>query len=513
MSDDLKQAVKEQFRASAAGYVNSTVHAKGADLPRLVELAGLTGEELILDVATAVGHTAMALAPGARHVTGIDLTAEMLDEARTLAAKRGITNLTFAEGDAEKIPFPDDRFDVVTCRIAAHHFPEIRRFCQEAYRVLRPGGKLLVVDNVAPEDDGQDRFINRLDKLRDPSHFRAWRVSEWQEFLTDAGFSVSLDRLFTTTMEWGDWLERMNVPEPVRAEIREHVASAPAEIRQVFAICAESFQLYKAILVAVKPGAGTAEEKSRAQYGRQAAGYTISQGHAGGSDLAMLVEGLGLTGSERVLDVATGTGHTALAAAKHAAHVTGLDLTPEMLAEARRLAADRGLEPKVDWVEGDAHALPFTDHQFDVVTVRRAPHHFADARRALAEMGRVVKPGGLLGFVDQVSPEESAGYTLIEAMEKLRDPSHVRAYPPSQWMEIFEQTGWEVLSAQVQSDERSFEDWLDLAGCTEAVRTAILDLLDSASPEARSALNYRAEGGERHFRRDRLVAICRRRAE
>lgn len=513
MSDELKQAVKDQFRASAAGYVNSTVHARGTDLPRLVELAGLTGAELVLDVATAVGHTAMALAPGARHVTGIDLTVEMLDEARTLSRKRGITNLTFAEGDAEKIPFPDNRFDIVTCRIAAHHFPDVGRFCQEAFRVLRPGGKLLLVDNVAPEDDAQDRFINTLDKLRDPSHFRAWRISEWHGFLADAGFAVTLDRVFTTSMQWGDWLERMNVPEPVRREISQHVAGASAEFREVFAITAEGFQLYKAILVAEKPGAGTAEEKSRAQYGRQAASYATSRGHAGGSDLTMLVQGLGLTGSERILDVATGTGHTALAVAQHAAHVTGLDLTLAMLAEARRLAGERGLQDRVEWMEGDAHALPFADHQFDVVTVRRAPHHFADARRALAEMGRVVKPGGLLGFVDQVSPEEAAGYTLIERMEKLRDPSHVRAYPPSQWMELFQQTGWKVLSAQVQADERSFEDWLDLAGCTEAVRTAILDLLDGATPEARSALEYRAEGGKRIFRRDRLVAICRRQAE
>lgn len=510
MTEEIKAAVRRQFGANAASYVTSAVHARGSDLPLLVALAGLTGRELVLDVATAAGHTALALAPGAAHVTGVDLTAEMLVEARRQAALKGIGNVTFSVADAEHLPFPDDRFDVVTCRIAAHHFPNVAAFCREAARVLRPGGLLLVVDNVALEDDELDSFINTVEKLRDPSHFRAFRLSEWQGYVEAAGLGYTVAHQFITAVEREAWLTRMNPAPSVADDVRRRLAGAPDRVKEAFAITADGFQLYKAIIVGRKPGVGTVAERTRAQYGRQAAGYTSSQGHAAGPDLRLLLERLPVSGSEEALDVATGTGHAALALATRVAHVTGLDLTPAMLGEARKLAAARGLADRTDWVEGDVHHLPFPDASFDLVTVRRAPHHFADARSALAEMRRVVRPGGLLGFVDQVSPAHPGAYALIETLERLRDPSHVHAYSAAEWETMFRETGWEVLSLEVQSQEHSFEEWLDLAGCTEAVRDSLLAVLDAATPEALAALGHKEDGGHRSFRKDRVVAVCRR---
>src|SRR5262245_57107389 len=105
MSDELKESVQRQFGASVAGYVTSDVHARGDDLALLPGLGGLTGGERVLDVATAVGHTALALAPHAREVVGVDLTPGMLEEAQRLAAARGIGNVRFQVADAERLPF------------------------------------------------------------------------------------------------------------------------------------------------------------------------------------------------------------------------------------------------------------------------------------------------------------------------------------------------------------------------------------------------------------------------
>lgn len=252
MTDSLKQSVQQQFGASAAAYVTSSVHAKGKDLPLLPGIAGLDGTQDVLDVATAAGHTALALAPHARQVTGVDLTSEMLVEARKLAAERGVANVTFAEADAEHLPFPDASFDVVTCRIAAHHFPNITAFCREAARVLRSGGVLVVVDNVAPEDDELDAFVNTVEKLRDPSHFREHKRSEWERFLSGAGLTFGLAHQFTTPMDREDWLVRMNVPAPVADEVRRRFAEAPDRVKEAFAITATGFQLHKVIITGRK---------------------------------------------------------------------------------------------------------------------------------------------------------------------------------------------------------------------------------------------------------------------
>lgn len=247
-----KQAVRRQFGAAAERYLTSSVHAAGADLALLPGLCGLTGVEDVLDVATATGHTALALAPHARRVVGVDLTAAMLDIARKEARRRGVGNVTFQEADAEALPFPDASFDVVTCRIAAHHFPDVERFCREAARVLRPGGRLVVVDNVAPEDPDLDRFINELERLRDPSHHRAYRLSEWRAFVEQAGLRFQVAHEFTTWMDREDWLSRASTPPEAAQAVRARLSSAPDAARACFGITDDGFVLHKAILIGTK---------------------------------------------------------------------------------------------------------------------------------------------------------------------------------------------------------------------------------------------------------------------
>ncbi|MGV3724366.1 MAG: class I SAM-dependent methyltransferase [Actinomycetota bacterium] len=252
MADDQKTSVQRQFAASVAGYVTSDVHARGDDLARLPAIVGLTGVERVLDVATAVGHAAFALAPFCREVIGVDLTEEMLAEARCQAAARGLANVSFQAADAERLPFSDAAFDVVTCRIAAHHFPDAPAFCRESARVLRAGGRLLVVDNVAPEDDELDRFINSVEKLRDPSHFREHRLSEWGRFFAAAGFRFEVERQFISPIDREDWLRRMHVPADTAEEVCRRLSTAPERVKEAFGITDTHFNLFKAVMVGVK---------------------------------------------------------------------------------------------------------------------------------------------------------------------------------------------------------------------------------------------------------------------
>lgn len=220
MSKDLVQA---QFGANAANYVASKVHAKGASLQRLVELVRPERHWRALDIATAAGHTALAFAPHVAHVVASDITPQMLAEAAKLAAEKGVTNLETAHADAESLPFVDGRFDLVTCRIAPHHFPDVAAFVAEAYRVLRPGGTFALVDNVSPDPVTTPGFTkaelreaalayNAFEKNRDPSHGRALATDEWLELIAETGFTLAHHEHAPKAMDFESWVRTMNVP-------------------------------------------------------------------------------------------------------------------------------------------------------------------------------------------------------------------------------------------------------------------------------------------------------------
>ena len=189
------------------------------------------------------------------------------------------------------------------------------------------------------------------------------------------------------------------------------------------------------------------QDKVRAVFGERAATYTTSSSHTDPEVLAWVVERALCKSHWRALDVATGTGHTAFALAPHVAHVTGVDLTPQMLAEARALQARNGL-CNVSFTVADVHRLPFDADSFDLVTARRAPHHFSDVRRALAEMRRVLRPGGRLVIDDRSVPEDDEVDCLMNTLDTLHDESHVRQYRPSEWSAMLEEAGFLVESVE-----------------------------------------------------------------
>ncbi len=229
-------SVRSQFTAAAAAYVVSPVHQGGPDLDALVEAAGPVAGRRVLDVGTGAGAVALAfLARGAR-VSALDLTPVMLETVRAQARERGLAEPETHLGDAAELPFPDAAFDVVACRVCAHHFARPREAVFEMARVLRPGGTLVLEDSISPEDPTLDTWINAIEVLRDPSHARNHRVSEWLAWLREAGVDAAHVRTFPTFLDFENWTARMNVPAHEKEQLRRLLGGAPAEVRSAFGV-------------------------------------------------------------------------------------------------------------------------------------------------------------------------------------------------------------------------------------------------------------------------------------
>jgi ubiquinone/menaquinone biosynthesis C-methylase UbiE len=262
-----KSLVQQQFGAHAAAYATSAVHAKGASLGRLVELVRPQRDWQVLDIATGAGHTAAAFAPHVARVIASDITGEMLDEARKLAADKGLANMETAVADAESLPFGNACFDLVTCRIAAHHFPDVARFLAEAKRTLKPGGTFALVDNIAPDPLSTPGYTeaelrdaaatyNAFEKLRDPSHGRCLGLGEWREAIAASGLEVAHQEVLPKTMEFAPWAARMDADAATVARLRSMLEDGSPALKAFLRPHTDAdalwFNLDEAIVVAHK---------------------------------------------------------------------------------------------------------------------------------------------------------------------------------------------------------------------------------------------------------------------
>jgi ubiquinone/menaquinone biosynthesis C-methylase UbiE len=216
----------------AANYARATFHTSSELLREVLDLAHPQRTDLALDVATGTGNTALALAPFVRRVVGVDLTPEMLGHARRLTAERSIGNAEWVIGDACRLPFADDSFDLYTVRAAPHHFHDFDEFLSEALRVLKPGHDAAFVDCAPPAAAGD--VLHEVEVRRDPSHVRALTVDEWTERLEAAGFEVEVAQARELDWDFEDWMGNMAVPTGLRAELAQVVESAEGEaLRQL----------------------------------------------------------------------------------------------------------------------------------------------------------------------------------------------------------------------------------------------------------------------------------------
>ncbi|HTL89735.1 MAG TPA: methyltransferase domain-containing protein [Leptolyngbya sp.] len=177
-------SIVDQFTRQAIPFSQMPGHTNAESLQLLMDAIALSGEDTVLDVACGTGIVACAFATIANHVTGIDITPAMLEQARLLAEKRHLNNLTWQQGDIQKLPFPDASFSVVLSRYAFHHFLQPDAVLAEMIRVCRPGGRILIAD-VAPPLGKEDAY-NQFEKLRDPSHTRALTLEEFQSLVANA---------------------------------------------------------------------------------------------------------------------------------------------------------------------------------------------------------------------------------------------------------------------------------------------------------------------------------------
>ena len=203
------------------------------------------------------------------------------------------------------------------------------------------------------------------------------------------------------------------------------------------------------------------ENRVRDEFTRQAKTFSESAAITDAASTQRFIDALGEAARGSVLDVACGPGILSAAIAKTAREVLAFDLTPQMLKRAAQRCAEAGLG-NVTFREGSAIELPFADAAFDAVVTRLSVHHFDRPDRAMSEIFRVLRPGGRFVIADVISSEVPAEAELQNAIEILRDPSHVRMLPGSELSSLVSESGFTIESLATWDKPREFEEWMGI---------------------------------------------------
>jgi SAM-dependent methyltransferase len=182
--------IRDQFTRQATPFSTAAPIADADALKMIVEAAAAGPDDTALDVACGGGIVVCGFAPYVKHATGIDMTPAMLERARTLAAEKGLANVTWREGDVTRLPYPDGAFTIVVTRFAVHHFPDPAAVFREMVRVCAPGGRVVVIDTYAASDPAKAAAFNSLELLRDPSHVRCLGLAELEALYSAAGLGA-----------------------------------------------------------------------------------------------------------------------------------------------------------------------------------------------------------------------------------------------------------------------------------------------------------------------------------
>lgn len=234
------------------------------------------------------------------------------------------------------------------------------------------------------------------------------------------------------------------------------------------------------------------EQKSAAanSFGENADGYLVSKNHSEGEDLEELAGWC--ANSTWALDIATGAGHTAGALLDAGAtKVIGFDAAPEMV------ATSMTAYPEIRGAVGDAERLPFASNSLDAVTCRIAAHHFPSPESFVAEVGRVVKPGGVFALEDNLAPDDPDLDEFLNTFEALRDPTHVKSYRVGTWREWLEQHGFHIEETVQMSSTIEFSPWVDrISALTEDDKESVREFVRAASPETKEFFGITMDGDD-----------------
>lgn len=225
---------------------------------------------------------------------------------------------------------------------------------------------------------------------------------------------------------------------------------------------------------------------SKDQFNANADKYAVSDVHRAGPSLPVLLALARPVKMDYALDLATGTGHTALALAPLVAEAIGIDIAPKMLEQARRLAAEKAIL-NCRFMEGSAEKIPLKDDQFTLVTSRHAPHHFHDAALFLSEVRRVLVSEGRFVMADQISASADL-FDWVDFWERTRDPSHFMQRTIEQWGEVATKAGLRWVEHQIVPYRLEFDWWVKQAGCGASVIEALAEHAAQASQRVRESL-------------------------
>ena len=256
----------------------------------------------------------------------------------------------------------------------------------------------------------------------------------------------------------------------------------------------------------------TKEDIAR-QFDRMSQAYADNPGHARGADLEIVLDFLQPNSEMRVLDLATGPGHTAAAIAPFVREVIASDIAPAMLERAAELATRRGLaNMRVERI--DAESIGYPDASFDAVTVRVAPHHFLDVGKAVREVARVLRPGGVFVLEDSVAPDDRRLDDYLNALERLRDPTHVRSLNRVEWEAHLRDAHLDLARTAIYRKEHGVDEWLATAGVAPAVDREVRAMLASATADAiaRFAIAFDEQHRPTRFTDEKIIARAEKRA-
>lgn len=200
--------LQKQFTATADAYAKRAVRDAPEVVAERIVFPGPQPDDAVLDVACGPGVWALEMAQRVRSVRGIDLTRAMLLQAAQFQQERGISNASFEQGDAGQLPYADGAFDLVACHFAFHHMPKPEAALREMLRVLKPQGRLMLVDSLGPESDEKWELHNRIQQTRDPSHTASIRLTVFMKWFDELGLAAIRQSVRRRQRSFNHWMRR-----------------------------------------------------------------------------------------------------------------------------------------------------------------------------------------------------------------------------------------------------------------------------------------------------------------